>query len=513
MEYSFQMLKNEYWWGGSVINSHKMPFSEKSCFEWDLRGRGVSNQTMPLLISNKGRYIWSDFPFAFSFNNGEITIEGESVEIVECGATLKDAYLSAMKAHFPFDGKKLPDVFFETAQYNGWMQFMFEPTQERILQYAQDIIDNGFAPGILMIDEGWQQDYGNWKFNPIKFPNPKEMIEKLHNMGFKVMLWVVPYVSCEGYKWVCSTIFEDADKKLFMRNTDGNPSIVEWWTGYSAILDMTKENDRIYMETQLTQLVEEYGIDGFKFDGGETMHYRDFNVINGTPSADATAEERNNAWNDFGKRYKFHEYKDSYRQGGKNMIQRLSDRNHSWDNNGINTIIPSALVQGLLGTPFICPDMIGGGEWSSFKFGQKSCIDQELFVRMAQSSAMLPMMQFSLAPWKYLSTENLNICLAMAKLHQSFAPYIINLVHESEISGEPIIKHLDYEFPNEDFAECNDCFMLGSKYLVAPVIEKGVSERSLRLPKGKWKYLDGNIYEGEVKVSAPIDVLPYFKRI
>ena len=27
------------------------------------------------------------------------------------------------------------------------------------------------------------------------------MIEKLHNMGFKVMLWVCPYVSADGFKF------------------------------------------------------------------------------------------------------------------------------------------------------------------------------------------------------------------------------------------------------------------------------------------------------------------------
>lgn len=46
-----------------------------------------------------------------------------------------------------------------------------------------------------MIDDNWQKDYGNFNFRPDKFPNPKAMVDELHAMGFKVMLWVSPFVS------------------------------------------------------------------------------------------------------------------------------------------------------------------------------------------------------------------------------------------------------------------------------------------------------------------------------
>ena len=60
----------------------------------------------------------------------------------------------------------------------------------------------GYKPGNLIIDEGWQQDYGMWSFDTGKFPNAKAMVDELHNMGFKVMLWVVPYISpdCNAYR-------------------------------------------------------------------------------------------------------------------------------------------------------------------------------------------------------------------------------------------------------------------------------------------------------------------------
>ena len=59
--------------------------------------------------------------------------------------------------------------------------------------------------------------------------------------------------------------------------------------------------------------------------------------------------------------------------------------------------------------------------------------------------------------------------------------------------------------------------MLGDKLLVAPVLYKGMRERSVILPSGcRWKYVpDGAEYEGgqTVRVGAPLEVLPYFERL
>ena len=514
MKLTVDLFENEYWWGGSVTDGTLMPLGKSSEFHRDFRKGYVSNQTMPLFLSSCGRYVWSEHCFSVAFSGGVATFEGEEILLEVAGDCLRDAYLYAMQKHFPFDGKRLPDLFFETAQYNGWMQFMYDPTEEGVLQYAKGIVEHGFTPGILMIDEGWQKAYGSWIFDPIKFPDPKRMTDKLHAMGFKVMLWVTPYVNCSGYDYVVNTLFKEQGESLFMRNEDGEVSVVSWWNGYCAILDMTKECDRNYLSRQLDKLVDEYGVDGFKFDGGDVMAYRDGATVNGTPNRCATAEERNDAWNRFGARYEYHEYKDSYKQGGRNMIQRLSDKAHVWSGNGLQDILPASLLQGLLGTPFICPDMIGGGEWSYFKYIAKGVADGELFVRMAQCSALLPMMQFSLAPWQYLDEYHLALCLEASRLHKQFAPYVLSLVRYAEISGEPIVRALEYSYPHEGFATVTDCFLLGDRYLVAPVVVKGQTERTLTLPRGRWKYCNGQIFSGgTVTVSAPLDTLPYFERL
>ena len=90
--------------------------------------------------------------------------------------------------------------------------------------------------------------------------------------------------------------------------------------------------------------------------------------------------------------------------GGKHLIQRLHDKNHDWTD--LKKLIPHMLLEGIMGYPFSCPDMIGGGQFKSFFDDAK--IDKELIVRSTQVHALMPMMQFSVAPWRILDKKTLS---------------------------------------------------------------------------------------------------------
>lgn len=59
--------------------------------------------------------------------------------------------------------------------------------------------------------------------------------------------------------------------------------------------------------------------------------------------------------------------------------------------------------------------MIGGGEFGSFLDIDTDNFDQELIVRSCQIHAFMPMMQFSVAPWRILDREHLDICCKFAR--------------------------------------------------------------------------------------------------
>ena len=99
------MLPNEAWWGGATALGSAMPFSSLAPF--DLSNQNANNQVSGMLISDQGRFIWSDNPFIFSVNNNNIHLDSryEKVGVKQQGKTLRDAYLGVMRHHFPPDTK------------------------------------------------------------------------------------------------------------------------------------------------------------------------------------------------------------------------------------------------------------------------------------------------------------------------------------------------------------------------------------------------------------------------
>ena len=71
MAKSFKMLENEFWWGGTVVNACDMPYSKDTDTILDLKME-IRTQTAPLMLSNKGRYIWADNETIITIKNGQV---------------------------------------------------------------------------------------------------------------------------------------------------------------------------------------------------------------------------------------------------------------------------------------------------------------------------------------------------------------------------------------------------------------------------------------------------------
>ena len=169
------------------------------------------------------------------------------------------------------------------------------------------------------------------------------------------------------------------------------------------------------------------------------------------------------------------------------------------------------IAQGLMGYAYTCPDMIGGGEYGSFI--KLDTIDQELVVRSAQVHALMPMMQFSVAPWRVLSPSNNAICKDMAILHAQFGEEILRYAKLSSLTGEPIVKPMTWFWPDAGYETIQDQFILGENLLVAPVIQKGARSREVIIPEGTWEGDDGSKIKGPVtiKIDVPLERLPYYR--
>lgn len=499
-------LKGEKWWGGLVALGSHMPFT--STTEWyDLSKKNLNNQIVPLILSSEGRYIWSEQPFRFRLQNDTLLLSSdyEKLNAISAGKTLKDAYLSASAQHFPPSHKIPEEIFFSKPQYNTWIELMYNQNQIDIEKYAQDILSNDFPTGIFMIDDNWQKYYGNFEFKPEKFPDAAGMIDRLHKQGFKVMLWIAPFVSADSPEYRLLV-----KKGYLVKEKDGiTPAMIHWWNGVSACYDMTNPEAASYLEEQLLTAQRKYGIDGYKFDAGDVNHFTGEYAFH-DPTANACTFSQK--WAELGLKFPYNEFRTSFKLGGQAIVQRLGDKSYSWHASSL--LIPDMIAAGLLGHAYTCPDMIGGGEFGSFLNIDTDKFDQELIVRSCQIHAFMPMMQFSVAPWRILDKKHLDICRKFAQFHEQMGSYILQVAKHASQTGEPIVQHLEYAFPHQGFADCHDQFMLGDKYMVAPMVTKG-THRTVKLPKGEWLDDMGKKFRGPktIEIEVPLERLPYFERI
>lgn len=95
-----------------------------------------------------------------------------------------------------------------------------------------------------------------------------------------------------------------------------------------------------------------------------------------------------------------------------------------------------------------------------------------------------------------LSRKNAALVRQAMLLHASLGNEICALARHAAETGEPIVRAMAYEFPEEGFERENRQFMLGSGILAAPVTEKNAREKTVRLPKGRWLGWDQRRYAG-----------------
>ena len=281
-----------------------------------------------------------------------------------------------------------------------------------------------------------------------------------------------------------------------------------WWSGISCVWDLTYALGWDDYAQTLRRFAAEYGIDGFKWDAGDvgpmarTLRFHD--------PAKRAVDWAHDYVRVGAELFPYNEYRVGFRTGGMPVMQRLPDVYHRWE--AIRRVSGMVQAAGLLGSPYVVADMVGGGEATTYRPG--GYFSEKLFVRSCALAALHPMMQFSAAPWRYLSPGNVEICRAFANLHVEFAPYILDLARQAARTGEPIVRTMEYEFPHAGFAKPMTQFMLGPKWLVAPVTAEDDAV-TVELPAGCWTDDLGTVHVGPKTLTlthVPLGRLPRYAR-
>lgn len=119
----------------------------------------------------------------------------------------------------------------------------------------------GFA--WVTLDDGWQNNVGDWALDPKKFPggdaDMKALVDRIHQEGFRAQLWWSPLSAVPD-----SELLKDhPDYELL--NRDGSPRKVSWWN--SNYLCPADRRVVEYHKALVKKILLDWGFDGLKLDG------------------------------------------------------------------------------------------------------------------------------------------------------------------------------------------------------------------------------------------------------
>ncbi len=196
------------------------------------------------------------------------------------------------------------------------------------------------------------------------------------------------------------------------------------------------------------------------------------------------------------------------------MVRQM-DKGTDW--NSLQASVSQNLALSTIGYPFVETDMIGGS------LGQPAPT-KDVLVRWAQSSSYMPLMYASTSPagttdvttGQQVPYDDQTVALyreAIAR-HERLAPYIWDQVRRTLKTGDPIVRPLFFDFPQDRASyTIGDEWMLGPAVLAAPNLTASAS-RDIHLPAGTWYDVNrGRTVKGPVTLKSyatPLAVTPAF---
>nr|XP_050851582.1 myogenesis-regulating glycosidase isoform X1 [Vespula vulgaris] len=397
--------------------------------------------------------------------------------------------------------------------WSTWARYKANISEYPVEDFALEIIQHGFNNSQLEVDDNWETCYGSAEFDRSKFPFPIRLTDILHYRGFRVTLWIHPFINKN-----CEPAYSTALKNsYFVKSTTGKVDM-QWWQGAeAATIDFTNPEAVKWWVARL-KVLEGYGIDSFKFDAGEPSWLPQISSLNSSLDIQPgifTKDYVTTLAKNFDDNI---EVRVGWRSQELPIFVRMIDKDSTWTwNNGLPTLITTLLQMNLNGYVHVLPDMIGGNGYLNGALNGTVYPPKELFIRWLQANVFMPSLQYSFVPWDF-DNETVAICKKYTDLHAAITPLILDRMNESIKTGAPLNPPIWWVDPTDKTAhKINDEYLLGEEILVAPVIEEGAVSRDIYLPKGLWKDAsDNNTYVGPGWVrnyDAPLDKLPYFYRV
>lgn len=516
------------------MGQYQQPYLNLKGIDLELAHRN-SQASVPFYLSSRGYgMLWNNPGVGRAvFGTNTMSFEAYATKVMDYWVTAGDTPAEIEEAYAGVTGKvpMMPEY-----GLGFWQCKLRYQTQEELLEVAREYKRRNLPIDLIVIDFFHWPKQGEWKFDPVYWPDPEAMIKELSEMGIKLMVSIWPTVDRE------SENYQEMLEKGYLIRTERGFRVGLNFEGATIHVDATNPEAREYLWEKVRRNYYEKGIQVFWLDEAEP-EYTAYDFDNFRYYLGTDLEIGNIYPREYAKTF----YEGQEKEGQKNIVNLLrcawagSQKYGAlvWSGDIASSFssmrcqLAAGLNMGIAGIPWWTTDIGGfhGGNPDDPAF-------RELFVRWFQWGAFCPVMRLhgdreprqpqygttggatcrsgaANEVWSY-GEEVYEICKKYLEMREQMRDYTRSLMEEAHEKGTPVMRPLFYEFPEDERAwEVEDQYCYGSEVLVAPVLEAGAVSRSVYLPGKdvKWKMAETNeVYEGGQWITAKADLesMPVF---
>lgn len=389
-------------------------------------------------------------------------------------------------------------------------------TEAEVKTIANSFRSKGIPADAIILDLYWfgvENNMGNLSWNASGFPNPAKFVSDMNSLGFKI----IPIQ--ELYLTTGSRLYSSfSSQNLLGKTSAGNPFVIGgFWAGSAGLVDITNPAAQQLWWNESKSIMNS-GISGWWTDLGEPENHPG-DMLHFSGSSEKAHNTNNLLWaktlfNGFNSDFPNQRFFNLTRSGTAGM-QRYATFPWSGDVdrsfNGLSLQPTIMLGMSLSGIGYESSDLGGFA-------GQATT--PELYMRWLQFGAFNGIMRAHTSqndpePWRF-GTQAQTIVTDYIKLRYSLFPYLYTLASKYTFEGEPIVRPMIYNFPdNPNVLNMSDQFMLGDNILIAPVLKEGQTSRDVYFPENAWFKLNSDMkdyYYGNETFNTNIISIPVFVR-
>ncbi len=418
-----------------------------------------------------------------------------------------------------------------------WQSRQRYTTQDEILATVSEFRKREIPIDNIVLDwQYWPIDkWGDHNFDPLRFPEPEDMIATLHdklNTNIMISVWPKYYVGTENYEAMNSKGW------LYKRNVEKGQK--DWIGFVSTFYDAFNAEARKEFWNQINMKLYSKGIDAWWLDATEPDMCSNLPMDERkalmNPTALGPADQYFNAFSlvNAGGIYEGQRSTNPDQRvfiltrSAFAGLQRYSAANWSGDIaarwHDFKAQIPCGLNFSMSGIPYWTMDIGGFSVESRFFKPGKADLEEwrELNTRWYQYGAFCPIFRshgefpfreiFNIAPEGHPAYQAM---LSVNKLRYRLMPYIYTLAGMTWFNDYTIMRGLAMDFASDPAVfDINDQYMFGPSLMVCPVTGYKDRSRKIYLPDGCGWYdlFTGEYQEGgsNIVADAPLNKIPVY---